>query len=136
MLKGAKALGDQGTVKSDDSFDPDWLPAFKQDIHGLILVAGDSHHTVHEHLDKIKDIFHVGHHDASVHEVLRLVGDVRPGDESGHEQYVSNSTILICGCPYVFISLASSTVCLSPQSLAWTPNQILARKLSGKESSS
>ena len=83
----SKALGDPGTTKGN-TFTPNWDPAFLQDIHGVILVSGDSHPTVDNMLNKIKGIFGVGTPNASVKEVKSLVGDVRPGNESGHEQYV------------------------------------------------
>ena len=84
----AKDLGDPGKQSSDGSFSPDWVPAFKQDIHGLILVTGDSHLTVDEKLVEVQRIFQIGTHNATIHEVTRLVGDVRPGAEKGHEQFV------------------------------------------------
>jgi hypothetical protein len=62
---------------------------FKQEIHGLILVTGDSRTTVEGRLADIKKIFLVGEESATIHEVVTLVGDVRPGDEAGHEQFVS-----------------------------------------------
>lgn len=42
MLEGALALGDRGTTAAGTGFSPDWLPAFKKDIHGVFLVTGDS----------------------------------------------------------------------------------------------
>ena len=87
MLHDASDLGDKGT-SSSNGFIPDWIPAFKQDIHGLILVSGDCHASVAEKLAEIEEIFSVRGHDATIHEVIRIVGDVRPGKEKGHEQYV------------------------------------------------
>ena len=95
MLAGAQALGDKGTTSASGAFDPDWLPAFKKEIHGLILVTGDCHQTVNETLSDIKKIFSVGTPEASIHEVLHLVGDVRPGKEKGHEQFVIKNLSLI-----------------------------------------
>lgn len=88
MLADAPNLGDTGTTSASGTFNPDWDPEFKQDIHGLILVAGDSHATVNETLREIEEIFSVRAQDATIHEVTRKVGDVRPKKESGHEQYV------------------------------------------------
>ena len=79
----------KGTTAANGKFEPDWLPAFKKDIHGLILVTGDSHETVNAVMSDVKKIFSVGTPQAVIHEVLQLVGDVRPGKESGHEQFVS-----------------------------------------------
>ena len=89
MLAGAEALGDQGTKSSSGVFSPNWIPAFKHDIHGVVLIAGDSHKTVDEKLAQIENIFRVGAHHALIHEVYRTVGDVRPGKEKGHEQFVT-----------------------------------------------
>lgn len=85
MLADAKDLGDPGTATADT---PDWVPAFKQGVDGMILVSGDSHSTVAETLADIERIFLVGAPSATIHEALRIVGDVRPGKEKGHEQFV------------------------------------------------
>ena len=87
MLLDAEILGDPGQ-KLSNGFDPDWIPAFKQDIHGVILVSGDSHASVALKIAEVGKIFCFGTHNATVHEVLSLVGDVRPGKEKGHEQFV------------------------------------------------
>lgn len=86
MLKDAPDLGDPGTGTADT---PDWVPAFKNGVDGMILVSGESHFTVAEKLAEIERIFLVGAHSATIHEALRIVGDVRPGKEKGHEQFVS-----------------------------------------------
>lgn len=96
MLANAQSLGDKGATSASGTFDPDWLPAFKKDIHGLLLVTGDSHETANEVMSQIKNMFSVGTPKAIVHEVLSLIGDVRPGKEKGHEQYVPR-------CPLTFI---------------------------------
>lgn len=88
MLAGAENLGDPGTKSSTGVFTPDWIPAFKQTIHGVILVSGDSHETVAKQLEEIEDIFFFHTHEALIHEVIRISGDVRPGKEKGHEQCV------------------------------------------------
>lgn len=77
MLAGASALGDKGTT-SASGFDPAWVPAFKQEIHGVILVTGDCHSTTHEKLDEIKKIFKVDTPAASIHKLIDIDGDVRP----------------------------------------------------------
>ncbi|MCJ1240810.1 hypothetical protein MMC14_008814 [Varicellaria rhodocarpa] len=86
MLADSKALGDNGTT-SNGAFSPDWIPAFKQAIDGLILIAGDSHLTVIEKLAEVKLVFSVGAHNAAIHEVTRIIGDTRPGNEKGHEHF-------------------------------------------------
>ena len=90
MLGRAKALGDLG-VTNGATFTPNWLPAFKKDIHGMVLVSGDCHHTVAEELKKIESIFKLGKPEASIQEIIKIVGDVRPGKEKGHEQFVPPS---------------------------------------------
>lgn len=87
MLADAQNLGDLGSTSSS-AFTPDWVPAFKQDIHGMILVSGDSHPSVAKKLREVERIFSVRTHRPIIHEVIRIVGDVRPGEEKGHEQYV------------------------------------------------
>jgi hypothetical protein len=81
----AEALGDQGT-STGGTFEPDWLPPFKQEIHGLIIFSGDSHATVNSKLKEVLHIFGFGTSKSSVTEVFRITGDVRPGKEAGHEQ--------------------------------------------------
>ena len=95
MLADAKFLGDPGTTSSTNAFDPKWDPEFKKDIHGLILVTGDSHATVDEKLAEVLKIFSLRSQNATIHEIKRAVGDVRPGAEKGHEQYVLVPPILI-----------------------------------------
>ncbi len=90
MLADASNLGDKGTTSASGIFDPDWDPEFKQDIHGLILVAGDHHATVDDLVKRIEKTFSVGTQNATIHEVTRKVGDVRPKKEAGHEQYVDH----------------------------------------------
>lgn len=86
MLKDAANLGDRGAAPTVAP--SDWIPAFKGDIHGMIKIAADSHETVNKTLADIKKIFRVGSHNATIHEVIKIVGDVRPGKEKGHEQFV------------------------------------------------
>lgn len=88
MLADAQDLGDMGST-SASGFKPDWIPEFKKQMDGVILVAGDGHRTVNQQIQNIRTIFSIGHPDASVDIVLNLSGDVRPGAESGHEQYRS-----------------------------------------------
>jgi len=77
MLADASALGDKGTT-SASGFDPAWVPAFKQEIHSVILVTGDCPSTTHEKLNEIKEIFKVITPAASIHKVIDIDGVVRP----------------------------------------------------------
>lgn len=88
MLADAQNLGDPAKSTSGP-FAPAWDPAFTQDIHGLITITGDCHATVDEKLAQIKHLFSVGAPNGTIHPVKQTVGDVRPGKESGHEQFVS-----------------------------------------------
>ena len=85
MLANAASLGDPGSTSASG---PDWIPAFKQHIHGMILVSGESRKKVNEKLAEVKEIFYVGRHDASIHEMHYIMGSVRPGKEKGHEQFL------------------------------------------------
>lgn len=80
MLKSAFDLGDNG-VGDRDNFQPDWDSIFLQELHGVALIAGDSHESVDSALAEVKGIL-----GASVREVGTLQGDVRPGPQRGHEQ--------------------------------------------------
>lgn len=87
MLTDAKKnLGDPLTANDDT---PDWNPAFKHGVDGMVLVAGESRQTVAAQLAEVERIFLAGAPHATIHEVIRIVGDVRPGKEKGHEQFVS-----------------------------------------------
>ncbi|GLB42843.1 putative peroxidase [Lyophyllum shimeji] len=96
----AKNLGDKGTGDIPN-FVPEWEPAFLQDIHAVILISGDSHRTVDKKLQEIKEIFGLAPsgNKPSIKEVTTIVGDVRPGKESGHEHFgfldgISNPSVI------------------------------------------
>ena len=86
QLADASELGDQGSMV-DGKFVPDWIPAFKNAIHGVMIFSGDSQSSVDKTLAEVSAILRVGAHDATIHEVLKIVGAVRPDDQNGHEQY-------------------------------------------------
>ncbi|KAG9671890.1 hypothetical protein KCU99_g7402, partial [Aureobasidium melanogenum] len=88
MLADAQNLGDTGST-SASRFEPYRIPEFKKQMDGMILVAGDGHRTVDQQIQHINTIFSVGGSSASIDMVLKLSGDVRPGAESGREQYPS-----------------------------------------------
>jgi hypothetical protein len=77
-----KNLGDP--TKLDGN--PDWDSHFLQEIHGVILISGESHETIRKKKQEIEDIFGVNSSHASIKEIVTLQGDVRPGDQSAHEQ--------------------------------------------------
>ncbi|KAL9077060.1 MAG: hypothetical protein Q9157_003508 [Trypethelium eluteriae] len=82
MKSDASNLGDSGMQQADGTFQPDWDDTFLQEIHGVTLVTGDSHDTVNDKLASVKDIL-----SGTVTEISTLSGDVRPGDEAGHEHF-------------------------------------------------
>jgi len=61
---------------------PDWDEHFLQDLHGVILISGDSHPTILKKKAEVELIF-----GNSIKEVIAITGDVRPGAESGHEHF-------------------------------------------------
>jgi hypothetical protein len=63
-----------------------WDPKFKEDIHGVFLVAANSSSELRRAWDGVKHIFHIGAADAGVEIVKELDGLTRPGAEDGHEQ--------------------------------------------------
>ncbi len=63
------------------SENPDWVPEFRKEIDGVIIVAGDCQHSVNKKLHKALDVL-----GSTVKEVLNLSGHSRPGKEDGHEQ--------------------------------------------------
>ncbi|KAI0833767.1 Dyp-type peroxidase [Trametes gibbosa] len=83
----SQSLGDPGEAAPFQPFDPHWDPAFKSDTHGVILIAGDSDDTVTATREKINQIFSVGAFGATIHETITLKGNVRPGDQKGHEHF-------------------------------------------------
>ena len=69
----ADNLGDPGTVN--------WKPAFKgTNVHGVFLIASDS--TI---LTDAMILFLTGILGSDITEQYRLLGNVRPGPEAGHE---------------------------------------------------
>ena len=85
QLKDAQNLGDAGVPGVDGEFMPNWINAFKNQLHGVILISGDCYETVTATQATVLGIFNVGVR-VTLHEVITLKGAVRPGDQSGHEQ--------------------------------------------------
>ena len=75
-----------GAAELGDNVNQDWIPAFKnREVDGVILVTGDSATTVNTSLAHVHKIFSID----TLEEIITLTGNVRPGAEQGHEQYVS-----------------------------------------------
>lgn len=85
IFKGG-ALQDAPTLNDPMAGDkPDWEPEFLGQIDGIILVAGDSHETVEAKIRQVNGVFDTDSK-PSIKVVKSIVGDVRPGDQDGHEQ--------------------------------------------------
>ncbi|KIM34766.1 hypothetical protein M413DRAFT_450072 [Hebeloma cylindrosporum] len=80
------AITNLGDPKKADG-NPDWDSHFLQEIHGVILISGESHGSIRKTKYEIEHIFGVHSPHASIKEIVTLQGDVRPGDESGHEHF-------------------------------------------------
>lgn len=67
---------------------PNWLPVFKDGVHGVLVIAGDSQDTIDATLSDVERILGLGTEQATIREVFRVTGNVRPDLQRGHEQYV------------------------------------------------
>ncbi|KAM5544620.1 hypothetical protein V8D89_001518 [Ganoderma adspersum] len=81
----SKNLGDAGTTVNG-KFVPNWIHAFKNQIHGVVIISGDCERTVTATQATVLAIFNIGAH-ITLHEVTTLKGVVRPGAEKGHEHF-------------------------------------------------
>ncbi|PIL28565.1 hypothetical protein GSI_08606 [Ganoderma sinense ZZ0214-1] len=82
--KDSKNLGDAGAPGADGEFVPNWIDAFKGQIHGVVLISGNCDLTVTATQATVLSIFNVGAR-ITLHEVITLKGVVRP--ERGHEHF-------------------------------------------------
>nr|VWP00089.1 Cytochrome P450 monooxygenase AKT7 (EC (AK-toxin biosynthesis protein 7) [Ganoderma boninense] len=73
QLADSKSLGDPGSRGNDDTFTPDWISQFKDLIHGVIIISGDSHLSVDAIHATVSCIFSVGFK-PTLHEGLTLQG--------------------------------------------------------------
>lgn len=85
QLVDAKDLG--------DTYSPDWIPSFQRQIHGVVIVAGDSQESVDKLLREATSILQLSPLHSTCHEIVRLQGTVRPGNQKGREQYVIQTHI-------------------------------------------
>ncbi|KAF2107993.1 hypothetical protein BDV96DRAFT_531454 [Lophiotrema nucula] len=100
--KDAKDLHDRGKTDGD-KFTPAWDAAFLKDIHGVILITGDSFDSVSQKLNEVKRVFSKDGV-SSITDVATLAGDVRPGDQKGHEHFgykdgISNPRVDVSSLP-------------------------------------
>jgi len=77
--EAVSALGDP--KKSDGT--PDWEESFLQNIHGVILITGDSDETIGEKKDEIDQIFH----SKSIDEIVSVSGSRLEGELSANEHF-------------------------------------------------
>ena len=77
--------------KSDGTLD--WDEKFLEDIHGVILITGDSPETIEEKKYEIDRIFH----SSSINEVIPVFGEGRDDPFSAHEQSVFIRCLKIIG---------------------------------------
>ncbi|SMQ48323.1 unnamed protein product [Zymoseptoria tritici ST99CH_3D7] len=79
----ATAVDKLADPKSPMSSDPIWDPEWHgHEIHGVLLVAGNTPALVKEKLDRIVKLF-----DGSIKLAFKLDGQVRPGEQKGHEHF-------------------------------------------------
>ncbi|KAF8804039.1 Dyp-type peroxidase, partial [Phlegmacium glaucopus] len=81
------AINSLGDPRKSDGTTPDWDDHFLQDIHGLILISGESLATIEKKKAEIDLIFKVNTPLSSIKEIITIRGDVRPGDQSAHEHF-------------------------------------------------
>jgi hypothetical protein len=86
QLADAEALGDPGFTDTHKKFHPfNWLHPFRGTIDGVFLITGESVETVRSVLKTLEETFDIHDDDPVIVEVATLWGNVRPGDEAGHE---------------------------------------------------
>ncbi|KAM6499969.1 hypothetical protein JOM56_005477 [Amanita muscaria] len=98
QLSDSQSLNDPGTG-AGPTFQPNWLPEFKQQLHGIIVFTGDSHATVDANKKAVLAIFGIPGTAPSIQVITSITGDVRPGKEAGHEHFgfldgISNPAVI------------------------------------------
>ena len=86
----AAALGDVTTTGPDGKSVPVWDATFLQPLDGVILVTAHDSVTLDARIADVKSIF-----GQTIHVVEIFEGNVRPGQEKGHEQYVIAVILLL-----------------------------------------
>ena len=81
QMANAETLGDNGrkqpTKDDPNHYEPAWRPEFKQNVHGVVLITGDTWERVEARSDFIERAFNIDDpNDASIVEVLRIRGQV------------------------------------------------------------
>jgi len=86
QLADSQSLGDPGTG-SGNTFQPNWLPEFKKQLHGIFVFTGDNHDRADQKKAQVLKIFGIPGPKPSITIVTSITGDVRPGKEAGHEHF-------------------------------------------------
>jgi hypothetical protein len=85
QIADAELLGDPGrkqpTTNDPNHYEPAWRDEFKQSIHGVVLITGDTWERVEARSDFIERAFKIDDPNAaSIVEVLRIRGQVSVSD--------------------------------------------------------
>jgi hypothetical protein len=77
----------QDPFNPDDPTDPKWIQPWKDGVDFMVDIAGDSWERVARLWHEVEEIFGIHTHKASAEVVIKIKGNVRPGDENGHEHF-------------------------------------------------
>ena len=99
QINDAKLLGDPGrnqpTATDPNHYEPAWKDEFKQSIHGVVLITGDSWERVEARSDFIERAFNIDDpNDASIVEVLRIRGQVSSSTSYQSRSVIANPFLL------------------------------------------
>jgi hypothetical protein len=97
-----EAVADLGDPRKSDGT-PNWDDSFLRDIHGVILIAGESDETVKEKKDEVDRIFH----SSSINEIISIYGNRREGNLSNEQ------SVFICRLQCKIIKLNLDSVLVS-----------------------
>ena len=95
----AEFLGDPGrkqpTANDPNHYEPAWRNEFKQPVHGVVLITGDTWERVEARSDFIERAFNIDDpSDASIVEVLRIRGQVSSSSPCHSRSVIANPFLL------------------------------------------
>jgi hypothetical protein len=95
----AEFLGDPGrkqpTLDDPNHYEPAWRNEFKQRIHGVVLITGDTWERVEARCDVIERAFKIDEpDDASIVEVMRIRGQVSSSTPCHSPSVISKPSLL------------------------------------------
>ena len=93
--------------KKSDGITPNWDESFLRNIHGVILITGESDETIRKKKDEIEQIFN-SNISKSINEIISIFGSRLEGDLSAHEQ-----SVFVCHLRYKIIKLNLDSVLAS-----------------------